>query len=155
MKNIKVIVLVLVLCLLLTGCSQKEEPITTEETQITEESQAHAEADEDAAVIKAAIIPKGEYDTSGKVEIMDNNILRISEFNYNGGAPDVYIALGNYDDNGDFIYGELVSPKLEGEYTNEELVYEISQNVDVNQYNAVSIWCHNFSEDFSSGEFNL
>ncbi len=107
----------------------------------------------DVTVLKSATVPLGEHDTSGMFEFLSDGTVKITDFNYDGAAPDVYIALGDYDDEGNFVYGELATEKIDGAYENEDVMYELESGVDVEKYSAVSIWCHNFTEDFSSAQF--
>lgn len=91
------------------------------------------------------------YGVSGRAVIVNANTIRLEDFNYNGQGPDVRVYLGN---NGDFANGPIISDQLNGQaYNNATVTLSIPANVDINDYEAISIWCTIFSIDFSSGTF--
>jgi hypothetical protein len=97
------------------------------------------------------------HKTSGKVSILGSadggHVLRLENFQTSNG-PDVrvYLVKGNHADNDDFIKaggGNFVDlGPLKGNIGNQN--YPIPPNVNVNDYQSVSIWCRRFNVNFGS-----
>ncbi len=106
-----------------------------------------------ATPLKTATLSGIAHDVSGTVHVYENGTLELLNFSYDGAAPDVYVAFGSMDENGIFQYEILATALIEGEYNNETVVLPLEDGVDSTAYTAVSIWCHEFSEDFGSASF--
>ncbi len=119
---------------------QVEEPIVEE--PVTEEAVA--------TPLKSGTIVDGQHDAAATVVLYDNQTIEVSDFTYDGRAPDTYIALGHFDENGVFVYEVWASEKFTEAAVGETFTLTVDDSVDLSQYTAVSIWCHAFSEDFGS-----
>ncbi|CAM2069603.1 DM13 domain-containing protein [Sulfidibacter corallicola] len=91
------------------------------------------------------------YGISGRAVIVDERTIRLENFSYNGGGPDVRVYLGL---NNDFVNGPIISDSLSGTvFNNETLELTIPESVSLDDFNAISIWCTLFSISFSEGTF--
>jgi hypothetical protein len=91
------------------------------------------------------------YGVSGQARIVSERTIRLEQFFYDGRGPDVRVYLGK---DGDFINGPIISGSINGTvYNNATVELTLPDNVDINDYNGISIWCTVFSIDFSSGTF--
>ncbi len=102
-------------------------------------------------IIKSGQIVDGEYNVSATVNLYDDNRIELVNFNYNGRAPDVYIAIGNKTDGGVFQKIKLVTDKLEGKHENQSIIINVESS---ESFNAVSVYCDAYSEDFGSTVLN-
>ncbi len=165
----KKILTALLALLLLTACQTNEQTSQTEATT----PQASQEAtttipeltvetleilDEDVPLAEPEItiemvasITDGDHDVSAQATIYSDGKLILENFYYDGAAPDVYVALGTKDDEGNFTLEQIISEKLEGAFENATFSVEIPLDVE---FNAVSIWCDQYTEDFGSGIFS-
>ncbi len=101
-------------------------------------------------LLKTATLLGTAHDVAGTVNVYDDGVLEIEGFSYDGTAPDVYVAFGSLSEEGAFQYEVLATPLIEGAYSNETLALTMESGVDAAAYSAVSIWCHDFEEDFGS-----
>jgi hypothetical protein len=94
------------------------------------------------------------HDVAGTVRIVDEDTLEIEGFTYDGGGPAVYFYLGEDNSDASFGAGLGVGPLLTGTvYNNDSLTVDLPEGVTLDGYNAVSVWCVDFSVNFGSGEF--
>ncbi len=126
-------------------------PQPTLEPTVEASNEVMAETSEEQVTLShTATITGGSHNSSATVNLYSDNTIEVLSFNFDGRAPDVYIALGNYDNNGVFQRTLIVSPKLEGAFTDATLNYTIEEDV---AFDAVSIWCEAYAEDFGSANF--
>ena len=91
------------------------------------------------------------YNISGRAVIVAENRIRLEDFNYNGGGPDVRVYLGQ---DGDFFNGPIISDPLNGQpYNNATVELTVPDGINLADYNGISIWCTIFSISFSEGTF--
>ncbi len=160
----KIILLGLVSALILVSCTQQEQPAEvapspTEESsqpaqttsEPTSEPQSTASVStavqDEAVLIQTATITGGAHDSSATINIYSDNSVEVLNFNYDGRAPDVYIAIGNIVDGGTFEKVALISDKITVAQENTTLALAIEPN---EVFNAVSIYCDQYSDDFGS-----
>lgn len=94
------------------------------------------------------------HDVSGVVEIIDADTLRIENFNYDGGGPGVYFYLAPENTYESFLTGLPIGPLLTGTVrTNDTLTIDLPDGLTIDGYNAISVWCIDFSVNFGSGTF--
>ncbi len=138
-----------------TTPNEQTEPPTTEQPTTTtpEEQQESAETEQPelAFLIKSGTITDGEHSVSATVDLYSDNTLVLSDFNYDGKAPDVYIAIGNKAEGGEFELIELVTTKLEGVFEDNVISIQLE---NIEGFNAVSVYCDAYSEDFGSTILN-
>ncbi len=102
---------------------------------------------EEVTLLKSASITDGAHDVSAVIELYSDNTLLVTGFNYDGKAPDVYIAIGTKPDGGEFEPTQMVSEKLEGAYENGELTINLPEGAT---FDAVSVYCEQYNDDFGS-----
>ncbi len=134
----KKILLMFLSLIFLAGCSSTS----------TDDKKIDILEEEKPEVILTGSLETYAHDVSGNVKIYEDGTLEITNFNYDGLAPDVYLALGHITD--DFLYQILLSEELEEAYEDETYTMIIPETVDINNYSALSVWCHEFAEDFGS-----
>ncbi len=117
----------------------------TNESEVSSSSSEDVEA-RDIYVIRKASISEGEHNVSADIILYSDNTLEITNFNYDGKAPDTYIAVGNIED-GKFAKVALISDIIEDKQENTTIILAIDDSLE---FNAVSIWCDKYKEDFGS-----
>ncbi len=162
----KVQLLVLAVVLFFASCSTDDDtsskasvssstPVasqSTDESSVPEVSSEQEDSSsdiqaEDKTIIQTATITDGAHASSAIINIYSDNSVEVLNFNYDGKAPDVYIAVGNKDNSGNFERVALLSNKIEGAQQDATLMLELG---DVTEFNAVSIYCEQYSDDFGS-----
>jgi len=88
----------------------------------------------------------------GEATIVDENTIRIDNFTYSGGGPDVRVFLGM---DGNYAAGFPISGTISGNgpYENETLTLTLPPGKTLDDFNGISIWCTIFLQDFSSALF--
>lgn len=93
------------------------------------------------------------HNVSGKVTIIDDCSIHISEFYYDGGGPEVYIYAAdnhNYSDASAFS----VSQRINGtEYDNSSLTLTLPVGKTLDDFTGLSVWCVDFDANFGQMEF--
>ncbi len=167
----KIIITVILASVLFTACTpavdtpiqgaeapqtmEAEQPVAPVETpastpeETTVDDTTEDETPEEAKIIKTAVITSGEHGVSATVNLYSDNKLEITGFNYDGKAPDTYVALGNKTED-DFEKTALVSDKITEAQADTSLEIMLEDGLD---YNSVSIYCSIFAEDFGSAIF--
>ncbi len=102
---------------------------------------------EEVSLVSSAVIENGEHESSATISIYSDNSVEVLNFNYDGRAPDVYIAVGNKSENGAFERVALISEKIEG--VQQDATLKLTMD-DVGTFNAVSIYCEQYADDFGS-----
>ena len=95
----------------------------------------------------------GEFSTlahsvSGVATIIDNCTIQITEFNYDGGGPQVYFyAANNFMFDGDSAFA--ISGTINGQnYSNRTLTYNLPDNKTLDDFDTLSVWCSDFNANF-------
>jgi hypothetical protein len=96
------------------------------------------------------------HGVSGYAQIVDARTIRLTQFNYDGGGPQVYAYLGTSNTNAAFENGSIIGEQLNGKgpYANATLTLTLpitAPNLD--GFTAISIWCADFRVNFGSGAF--
>lgn len=97
-----------------------------------------------------------QHGVSGNVTIVDARTVRITEFNYDGGGPQVYAYLGADNSNAAFQAGRVIGAQLNRAgpaYVNATLDLQLPAGQTLDGFNALSIWCAEFRVNFGSGGF--
>lgn len=111
---------------------------------------------DDCTSVNAKVGYSGNFQTlahnvSGSALINDDCTITISNFDYDGGGPDVFVYAGV---NGNFAEGFKISDKLNGrEYNSETLVLTLPDGYDLDDLTGLSIWCVDFNANFGDLEF--
>jgi len=93
------------------------------------------------------------HNVSGKATIIDNCTIRITEFSYDGGGPEVYMyAALDHQYASDSAFS--VSQKLNGSvYNNDEFTLRLPDGKSLDNMNGLSVWCVDFNANFGELEF--
>ena len=107
---------------------------------------------QDPRIGTVAVFPVNRtYGVSGRAVIVDERTVRLENFNYNGRGPDVRVYLGK---GGNYVNGIIISDSINDTvYTDATLTYTLPDNVTLDDFDGISIWCTLFSIDFSSAFF--
>ncbi len=161
MKMFGIFTVVILTLVFMVSCSQAEPESQSSDTESessvstqsedmgskTDSSMDNGSSSMTASVVKSGTITDGQHLVSAEVKLYSDNTLELVNFNYDGAAPDVYVAIGNKSDDGEFEKLELASDIIEGEQSDATLMIKLDTTED---FNAVSIYCDEFSEDFGS-----
>ncbi len=93
------------------------------------------------------------HDVQGSVTIIDAQTLQVEGFSYDGTAPAVYFYLGAENSNDAFANGLELQPQLDRAYDNERLTLLLPPGASLDDYSAISVWCEQFSVNFTSASF--
>jgi len=123
---------------------QADSPVFTCMVEVTEA--------QDPRVGKVAVLrTNSTYGVSGRVVIADERTLRFENFSYSGDGPDVRIYVGI---DMDFIGGEVITDSISDRvFDNETWEVPLPDDVTLDDFNSISIWCTIFSVSFSEGVF--
>lgn len=93
------------------------------------------------------------HNVAGKAEIIDNCTIKITQFSYDGGGPDVYFYAANdgaYGNEGSFRMGR----KLNGtSVENAEFILKLPSGKTLDDLNGISVWCVDFAANFGDVMF--
>ncbi|MDY7108686.1 MAG: DM13 domain-containing protein, partial [Planctomycetota bacterium] len=101
----------------------------------------------------AADMPPGSHDAEGVATIINERIVFIEQFTYDGLAPAVYFYLGETNTYNDFLNGLEVPPELTREYDDESLVRTLPDGETLEGWGAISVWCAAAEANFTSAAF--
>ncbi len=91
------------------------------------------------------------HDISGTLTVVDGCTLQIDNFSYDGGGPSVFFYLGAGGDYSSGGAGMLIGTQLNGRrFENESITINLPDGVDLNDFDAVSVWCDIFFADFGN-----
>ncbi len=94
------------------------------------------------------------HDISGILTIIDNRTLEISGFSYDGGGPSVYFYTGVDGNYRSSAGGRLIGPQLNGRiYSNETIRVTLPDDLTLDDFNGISVWCDLFSANFGDARF--
>lgn len=91
-----------------------------------------------------------KYGLSGRAEIVGAQLIRITEFNYNGGCGALTTKLTLLSANNDAI--ATVEPTISTPQSNTSFDITIPNNITLIQFDAISLYCQNQQEPVSSVE---
>jgi hypothetical protein len=100
-----------------------------------------------------ADLPPGVHDTAGTVTVINDHLIFAQNFSYDGTAPLVYLYLGEANYLVAFIFGLGTEPLLDRAYNDESLVAFVPEPGTLDAHAAVSVWCEQFSANFTSATF--
>ncbi len=166
----RIILVFLACCILMVGCSaqdnepnslqQQENAVSSELTiqsqsnetqeqmqQSTQQVQSQKEQASNTVLLKTAVIENGSHGVTAQISLFSDNTLVLENVNYDGKAPDVYIAIGNKTEGEKFEKTKLVTEKIEEELREETIIIQLEESDD---FNAVSIYCDFYADDFGS-----
>jgi hypothetical protein len=88
-----------------------------------------------------------KYNLSGKINIISSNIIRVSEFNYNGGCGSLSIKLTLTSKDTPLA---TVSPIIATARTSDTFDITVPSNLTLIQFDQVSLYCQGKEEPVSS-----
>ena len=93
------------------------------------------------------------HNVAGKAEIIDNCTIKISQFSYDGGGPEVYFYGSiDHDYQGESAFG--FSGKLSGTvYNDGEIILSLPNGKTLDDLNGLSVWCVDFNANFGEVSF--
>ncbi len=124
-----------------------DEDMESEDTESEDEDYEY-----DDSVIKKTSVT-GVHNISGDVLVYDDNTIVIENFTYDGKAPSTFVALGHHDDRGIFVYETVISEIIIDPYDGEDYFIEAPKGTNLADYEAVSIYCLQYRENFGSADF--
>jgi hypothetical protein len=100
-----------------------------------------------------AEMPPGAHDAEGIATIINERIIFVEQFTYDGTAPAVYFYLGDDDSQSSFENGLELTPELDRAYDNESVVRTLPEGETLDGWGAISVWCAQFNANFTSASF--
>jgi hypothetical protein len=100
-----------------------------------------------------ADMPTGAHDAEGVATIINERIIFIEQFSYDGTAPAVYFYLGEDDSQSSFENGLELMPELDRAFDNESVVRTLPDGQTLDGWGAISVWCAQFNANFTSAPF--
>jgi len=94
-----------------------------------------------------------QHNVSGKATIIDNCTIEISQFDYDGGGPDVYFygAINHdYTGNSAFAIGDNINGTV---YNNATILLTLPSNKTLDDLNGLSVWCQDVNVNFGQVTF--
>jgi hypothetical protein len=100
------------------------------------------------------LLSQAGHGVQGRVTIVDERTLRLTNFSYDGRAPDMFVYLGTSLDREAFrANGIRIGPLLARAYTNETLVVQLPVGQTLEGWTAVCIWCEFVRSNYGWGTF--
>jgi len=93
------------------------------------------------------------HNVSGRAEFIDDCTIRITEFSYDGGGPEVYFygAIDHkYSENSAFAIGQKINGIV---YNNDEIILRIPEHTTLDDFTGISVWCSDFRKSFGQVTF--
>jgi len=95
-----------------------------------------------------------EHGVSGTIKVINDCVIEVSNFNYDGGGPDVFFYAA-----ADRAYGAdsfmISEPRLNGQqWVNDTVTLKIPEGKTLDDFNGLSVWCFRFGINFGDGFFN-
>jgi len=91
------------------------------------------------------------HDISGTLTVVDDRTIEISNFNYDGGGVRVFFYYGT---DGNYRDGGPIGSQLNGRpYVNETITITLPDNLTLDDFNGISVWCIPFFVNFGDASF--
>lgn len=93
------------------------------------------------------------HNVAGKATIIDDCTIKITQFDYDGGGPDVFFYGAknhDYDSSSSFPIGKKINGQ---EYSNAEITIKLPQNKTLDDLTGLSVWCVDFNASFGQMTF--
>jgi len=125
-----------------TGPVAEEEPTILVET---------GNPSTNLAVGRSSEFSNFAHDISGTLTVIDDRTLEITDFNYDGGGVVVFFYNGI---DGDYTNGQPFGSQLNGRpFVDETITLTIPDNLTLDDFNGISVWCVPFSANFGDAQF--
>ena len=94
------------------------------------------------------------HDVSGTVTILNDNIIEVSNFVYDGEGPSVFFYTGTDGDYSSEGVGRIIGNQLNGRsYSNETITLTLPDDLTLDDFNGISVWCDIFLVSFGDVTF--
>lgn len=96
---------------------------------------------------RTAELSNNAHGVSGTIKVLNDCVIEVTNFNYDGGGPAVYFYAGvdqNYRSNA-FPIGRRLSGQ---QWVNETLLLTIPEGKSLDDFNSLSVWCFDFNANF-------
>ena len=144
MNSIRKVLTLSLLCLM-ASCSPKSSPLANEAPLGRACGSTHS------LVGQSRNLSSLQHGVSGILTVVSDCELKIDNFRYDGGGPNVRVYGGR---NGSFSSGVNLSEQLNGRsYNGETINFFLPDGTTLDQVNSFSIWCFQFRSDFGSASF--
>jgi hypothetical protein len=93
------------------------------------------------------------HNVSGRAEFIDDCTIKITEFNYDGGGPEVFFygAVDHkYAESDAFSIGQKINGIV---YSNDEVILRIPNDKTLDDITGISVWCSDFNANFGQVTF--
>jgi len=87
------------------------------------------------------------HGVSGTITVLNDCVLEVTNFNYDGGGPAVYFYAGN--DKNYRTDAFPIGPRLNGQqWVNDTVRLPIPEGKSLDDFNSLSVWCFDFNANF-------
>ena len=93
------------------------------------------------------------HNVSGLATIVDDCTIKLSNFDYDGSGPAVYVYAGKHHDYAS-VEAFSISQRIEGQTNQDaEFIFRLPTNKTLDDLNGLSVWCDDFNADFGHMTF--
>jgi hypothetical protein len=93
------------------------------------------------------------HNVSGRAEFIDDCTIKITDFNYDGGGPEVFF-YGAIDHEYSASDAFAIGQKINGvAYNNAEIIIRLPDNKTLDDLTGISVWCVDFDANFGQVTF--
>ncbi len=94
------------------------------------------------------------HDVAGTLTLLDDRTIQITNFTYDGDGPSVYFYTGTDGGYDPSQGGRRFGPRLNGRpYNNETLTITLPDDITLDDFNGISVWCDLFFANFGDARF--
>jgi len=94
------------------------------------------------------------HNIGGTLTLLDDRTIQITNFTYDGGGPAVYFYTGTDGGYSPNDGGRQIGPMLNGRiYDNETIIVPLPDDITLDDFNGVSVWCELFFVSFGEATF--
>ena len=103
---------------------------------------------------RTATFTNRTHNIGGTVTMLDDRTLEITNFTYDGGGPSVFFYIGTDGGYSPNEGGRLIGSMLNGRvYDNETLRVTLPDDITLDDFNGISVWCDIFFVNFGDARF--
>ena len=94
------------------------------------------------------------HNIGGTLTLLDDRTIQVTNFTYDGGGPSVFFYIGTDGAYSPNDGGRAIGPMLNGRvYDNETITVTLPDDVTLNDFNGISVWCDLFFVNFGDARF--
>jgi len=99
------------------------------------------------------LVDRSFHGVSGTITILNDCVIEVTGFNYDGGGPSVYF-YGATDSKFSSADAFPIGPRLNATaWVNDTLRLTIPEGKSLDDFNSLSVWCKDFNANFGDAEF--